>query len=125
LDQATGTDAGLGHERLWNVDFWPHRVEHPRGLASLLSPDDELGEVTRVFIVIHKADGKERQFMRLDSQFDLAGLGRSNRFDSLRFRDATPKNHELIHLDGGRDPRVKQKVLRRIISSACPTGTAD
>jgi hypothetical protein len=57
---------GWTYERLWNPDFWPHSVEHPRGLASVLSPGDELGEITLDFIVIRKADGQQQRFMRLD-----------------------------------------------------------
>lgn len=58
--------AGWTYERLWNPNFWPHSAEHPRGLASVLSPGDAL-EVTREFIVIHKRDGQDQRFMRLDS----------------------------------------------------------
>jgi hypothetical protein len=58
---------GWEYERLWNPDFWPHNTERPRGLASVLSPGDELVEVTRDFIVINKTDDRRQRFMRLDS----------------------------------------------------------
>jgi hypothetical protein len=57
---------GWNCERLWNSCFWPHSVENPRGLASLLSPGDELSGVTGDFIVISKADGQQQRFMRLE-----------------------------------------------------------
>jgi hypothetical protein len=58
---------GWTYERLWNPHFWPHSAEHPRGLASVMSPGDELAEVTRDFIVIHETDGQCQRFPRLDS----------------------------------------------------------
>ena len=49
---------GWRSERLWNFQFWPHRGSSPRGLASVMDPEDHVIEVTVDFILINKSDSR-------------------------------------------------------------------
>ena len=66
---------GWSYERFWNPLFWPHTAEHPRGLASGLSPGDDLGEVTRDFIAIRKVDGHGQRFIWIVDLKPLPAIG--------------------------------------------------
>jgi hypothetical protein len=43
---------GWPRERIWNPDYWPHTVERPRGLASVLEPGNTIIEVGDCHITI-------------------------------------------------------------------------
>jgi hypothetical protein len=47
-------------ELLWNAGFW----DCPRGLAAVLEPEDEIGEVTADFIEVWKLRRHRHRFMR-------------------------------------------------------------
>ena len=53
---------GWSYERIWNVHFWPNTAEHPRGLASILQPGDDLqlgdiiAEITADHILIERTE---------------------------------------------------------------------
>jgi hypothetical protein len=55
---------GWSQERIWRQTFWPHTAEHPRGLASVLEPGDQIRFVDRDWVHIHKRDGLYQRFRK-------------------------------------------------------------
>jgi hypothetical protein len=53
---------GWIQERIWRRTFWPHTAEHPRGLASVLEPGDQIRFVDCDWVHIHKRDGSYQRF---------------------------------------------------------------
>jgi hypothetical protein len=41
---------------LRNLRFWPHRLNHPRGLAFVVDDGDRIVEITRDYIKVRKGD---------------------------------------------------------------------
>jgi len=58
--EADARSKGWPAELLWNNAFW----DLPRGLAALLNPGDEIGEVTAEYIEIWKLRRDRQRFMR-------------------------------------------------------------
>jgi tubulysin polyketide synthase-like protein len=60
---------GWTHERLWNRDFWPHTVLHPRGLSSVIDVGERLINVRSDYITIEKLDNRRtrQRFWRVDA----------------------------------------------------------
>jgi hypothetical protein len=55
---------GWSQERIWRRTFWPHIADHPRGLASVLEPGDQIRFVDRDWVHTHKHDGSYQRFPR-------------------------------------------------------------